>query len=1002
MSHISVKGEASTLDEIAALRSLAALSASGSGQFIRKTSLTTFENATPAGGSSGGGTWGSITGTLSAQADLQAALNAKVASTRTVSTAGLLSGGGDLSANRTITTSIATNKLVGRSTAGTGVFEAISIGTGLSLSGGTLSATAGAAVYVLDASNNIRSSNAGAIVSGSFNFINGYLAAGNGTSTGDYNVFDGVASGYYNTTGGNNSFFGAYAGYTNSTGNYNIAIGVGALLYSGTGSRQLNIGNLIWGTGIQDTSASGATNDVIQEAKFGLGIRQPLVRAHVIGEYATIPDPVGFTAYLGIEIALTAAPSDNPVLVYQPVAPTSSGFGYDAVQGPSGPGNYIANGQTINATVYSGRTIGGQDEIDPVGFPLTFTDLINDGITPFTLTWYYTITNNADGSAPDFFIFVNSTTGFVYKITPGSMNFFYDTDTDPGSVPTYVTFAGFAASGQTFSFDAVSYGPAPSNGSPYYSTTITNSTVTDIIGGGFLMQVQHNISGAGSELWKLVQTGVGGTLGNGNLTFYQDANFGGTTTVTPNHYGWLSDGSILNRSFSGTARNVTDGELYSTGSLSSSTTDPNDGQYYYIGIGYNSPKADGIRAVDNASGLYRDIMLGTSGTIYIDALGGTFAGSSPIFVPTYRSHVAVYAETTSDDTYPVAQLRLRSTNANGQQGFEMYENNTLKAYQKHLQGGNYEFMNSNGIYDFVTLSSSGPTINFKNSSGTLIAGVNGAGDLAINHITVGDGKNIILNTTTGTKIGTATGQKMAFYNSTPIAQPTGNIVTALSNLGLVGTPTMPASSVSSGAAITKTDDTNVTLTLGGSATTALIAAASLTLGWTGTLARSRGGTGQSTSPIKFTHIVDANNGTTAETDLYSDTLAAGQLGTNSDVIEAQYGGIITSVAASTQQLKVYFGGTAIFDSGALNIGVSTTYWTIYVTVIRVSSSVVRCSVTLTTSFASLSAYTAYTEVTGLTLANTQVLKITGTAAGVSGGSNQITAKEGYVEYKPVT
>jgi hypothetical protein len=43
-------------------------------------------------------------------------------------------------------------------------------------------------------------------------------------------------------------------------------------------------------------------------------------------------------------------------------------------------------------------------------------------------------------------------------------------------------------------------------------------------------------------------------------------------------------------------------------------------------------------------------------------------------------------------------------------------------------------------------------------------------------------------------------------------------------------------------ALTRTDDTNVTLTLGGSPTTALLNATSLTLGWTGTLAVSRGGT----------------------------------------------------------------------------------------------------------------------------------------------------------------
>jgi hypothetical protein len=49
--------------------------------------------------------------------------------------------------------------------------------------------------------------------------------------------------------------------------------------------------------------------------------------------------------------------------------------------------------------------------------------------------------------------------------------------------------------------------------------------------------------------------------------------------------------------------------------------------------------------------------------------------------------------------------------------------------------------------------------------------------------------------------------------------------------------------IPTGAALTKTDDTNVTLTLGGSPATALINAASITVGWTGTLGVTRGGTG---------------------------------------------------------------------------------------------------------------------------------------------------------------
>jgi hypothetical protein len=48
-----------------------------------------------------------------------------------------------------------------------------------------------------------------------------------------------------------------------------------------------------------------------------------------------------------------------------------------------------------------------------------------------------------------------------------------------------------------------------------------------------------------------------------------------------------------------------------------------------------------------------------------------------------------------------------------------------------------------------------------------------------------------------------------------------------------------------GSALTKADDTNVTLTLGGSPNTALLNAASITVGWTGQLAVPRGGTGSS-------------------------------------------------------------------------------------------------------------------------------------------------------------
>lgn len=159
--------------------------------------------------------------------------------------------------------------------------------------------------------------------------------------------------------------------------------------------------------------------------------------------------------------------------------------------------------------------------------------------------------------------------------------------------------------------------------------------------------------------------------------------------------------------------------------------------------------------------------------------------------------------------------------------------------------------------------------------------------------------------------------------------------------------------------------------------------------------------GATTKPSKelFQHFADVANGTTVETDLYSDTIATAQLANNGEKLIAQYGGTFVGDATSTQQLKAYFGGTQVFDSGALGIGVSATYWNLSITIIRESASIVRVTASLTTSFASFSSYATYTKVTGLTLANTQVCKITGTAAGVTGASNQIIASEGMIQWR---
>lgn len=75
---------------------------------------------------------------------------------------------------------------------------------------------------------------------------------------------------------------------------------------------------------------------------------------------------------------------------------------------------------------------------------------------------------------------------------------------------------------------------------------------------------------------------------------------------------------------------------------------------------------------------------------------------------------------------------------------------------------------------------------------TNIVGLTLSGDLTIST------HNIVTDGTTGTKIGTATTQKLGFFNAAPIVQPSGAVLTALSNLGLVASPTLAASALSNG------------------------------------------------------------------------------------------------------------------------------------------------------------------------------------------------------------
>lgn len=141
----------------------------------------------------------------------------------------------------------------------------------------------------------------------------------------------------------------------------------------------------------------------------------------------------------------------------------------------------------------------------------------------------------------------------------------------------------------------------------------------------------------------------------------------------------------------------------------------------------------------------------------------------------------------------------------------------------------------------------------------------------------------------------------------------------LTSNGASAAPTFQAGSSVTPAALTKADDTNVTLTLGGTPATALLQATSITAGWTGRLAFSRFTQGSALSVLgvtgnagaDFASIAAATDGNvlrragTALTFGSLDLTAAGTVG--SSILGVANGG--TNLAAATDDNVMVGNGT---------------------------------------------------------------------------------------------
>jgi hypothetical protein len=146
-----------------------------------------------------------------------------------------------------------------------------------------------------------------------------------------------------------------------------------------------------------------------------------------------------------------------------------------------------------------------------------------------------------------------------------------------------------------------------------------------------------------------------------------------------------------------------------------------------------------------------------------------------------------------------------------------------------------------------------------------------------------------------------------------------------------------------GAALTKTDDTNVTLSLGGSASTALVNAASITAGWAGQLSVPRGGTGQPTlaahgvlvgagaSGVNVTGTGSASqiltsNGASADPTFQDATAALGKALTigNDTNVTLTLGGSPTTALLSASSITAGWTGLLGLSRGGTNADLSAT------------------------------------------------------------------------------
>jgi len=481
-------------------------------------------------------------------------------------------------------------------------------------------------------------------------------------------------------------------------------------------------------------NTGGDLLNISSSGYLGLGTNTPLARLHSVGGSSTIVAPSLFSAILVPE-SLIGTPTDTVSLIYGPQDSPSGGSSQNL-----GITGYIANGQTINANVYSYRILGGIKYAGPSSLPISFTDSINDGTTDFGIDWSWTVATNGDGSVVDGYVI--QTGASTYDV--GNTTSYQDTNSG-GSDPIPSPFtSSFTSAGQTFNFDSYGIGISPSSVTYYAGPNSTS--ITDSPANGTLFWISHTIYGTLGNNWRSIQDFSSGFDGTSDQTYYQTSNYAGSGTNSPNHYGILSDGSSLNLDFRSYSRETTPGIYYSSGHTDGSVSDPNNGSYYTISI-TQTFTSSGTKILKQINGGGYTTGYDTAQTAFeIDAFGPSFS-SGVVVLPSSLSSSSIIAENGATDLDPMPQLILKSNDISGHESISFSQNGSevgrilVNATGDMLQ----QILSSKKLKIMPTFGGTMPEIQYTDSTGNnAFASMSTSGQMALNRSILAGGATLAL------------------------------------------------------------------------------------------------------------------------------------------------------------------------------------------------------------------------------------------------------------------